>query len=79
MSEHTAKPAAQPQPPQPVVNADGIKIYPTSFIPVKAPMEPSRVPTAKMTGLQIEVLHVIIFIVLTVGLFISMWKRPNVR
>lgn len=79
MSANTAKPAVQQVPPQPVVNADGIKIYPTSFIPVKAPMEPSRVPTAKMTGLEIEVIHVIIFLLLTVGLFISMWKRPNVR
>nr|BDT28813.1 hypothetical protein BHI3_22790 [Bacteriovorax sp. HI3] len=78
MSE-AAKVESLPQPPEPEVNADGIKIYPTSFIPAKAHMEPSRVPTAKMTGLQIEVLHVVIFFVLTIGLFISMWKKPNER
>ncbi len=68
-----------PQPPEPEVNADGIKIYPTSFLPVKSHMEPSRVPTAKMTGLQIEVIHVVIFFILIIGLFIGMWKRPNLR
>ncbi len=78
MSE-AAKVENLPQPPQPEVNADGIKIYPTSFIPVKGQMEPSRVPTAKMSGLEIEVIHVIVFFILTIGLFYSMWKKPNER
>lgn len=66
-------------PKEPVVNADGIKIYPTSFLPVKSHMEPSRIPTAKMTGFQIEVAHVVIFFLLTYALFVGMWKRPNKR
>ena len=64
---------------EPVVNADGIKIYPTSFLPVKSLMEPSRIPTAKMTGFQIEVVHVIIFFALIYVLFVGMWKTPNKR
>jgi hypothetical protein len=63
----------------PETNADGVKIYPTSFLPAKAHMEPSRIPTAKLSGLGIEVSHVIIFLLLTVFLFIGMWKRPGQR
>lgn len=57
----------------------GVKIYPTSFLPQKSKMEPSRIPTAKMTGLEIEIIHVVIFFVLTFCLFYSMWQRPNKR
>lgn len=70
---------AQNVPAEPEMTAEGLKVYPTSFLPVKSKMEPSRIPTAKMTGLQIEVIHVIIFFVLTIGLFYSMWQRPNKR
>ena len=69
----------QQVPQEPVVNAQGVKVYPTSFISVKGQMEPSRIPTAKMSGLQIEIWHVVIFLGLTVFLFIGMWKRPNQR
>jgi hypothetical protein len=77
--DHKTTPAAPEVAPQPVINADGIKIYPTSFVPVKAHMEPSRIPTAQLSNLQIEVIHVGVFLALTVFLFISMWKKPNVR
>ena len=77
-SPHPA-PAAPELPPEPTINADGVKIYPTSFLPVKSKMDPSRIPQEKMSGLTIEVLHVIIFFALTIGLFYSMWKKPNVR
>ncbi|MBC7428751.1 MAG: hypothetical protein H7336_09090 [Bacteriovorax sp.] len=77
---HHAEVASTPElPKEPTVNADGIKIYPTSFIPGKAHMNDSRIPTEKLDGLTIEILHVIIFFVLTIGLFYSMWKKPNVR
>lgn len=69
----------QKVPGEPVINAQGIKVYPTSFIPLKGQMEPSRIPTAKMSGLEIEIWHVVIFLGLTVFLFIGMWKRPNLR
>jgi len=76
---HTKAPVVPEVPKEPEVLANGVKVYPTSFIPSKAPMEPSRIPTMKMSGLQIEVIHVIIFFALTIGLFIGMWKRPNQR
>ncbi|MBC7712658.1 MAG: hypothetical protein H7177_04940 [Rhizobacter sp.] len=77
---HHAEAAPAPElPKEPTVNADGVKIYPTSFIPSKAHMDHSRIPTEKMEGLTIEVIHVIIFFVLTIGLFYSMWKKPDVR
>lgn len=81
MSDHKTSVTENNQmlPKEPVVNADGIKIYPTSFLPAKSLMEPSRIPTAKMTGFQIEVLHVVIFFALTYMLFVGMWKRPNKR
>jgi hypothetical protein len=76
--QHQA-PAVPELPKEPTINADGIKIYPTSFLPSKSHMDPSRIPHEKISGLTIEVLHVIIFFALTIGLFYSMWKRPNVR
>ena len=79
MSDHKTENVAPELPKGPEVNADGIKVYPTSFLPAKSHMEVSRVPTEKLTGLQIEVLHVIIFVILTYALFVTMWKRPNVR
>jgi len=80
-TEHTTEHAvvAQELPKEPETTEAGLKIYPTSFLPQKSHIEPSRIPTAKMTGFQIEVAHVIIFFALTIGLFYSMWKRPNKR
>lgn len=75
--ENTAGTYGQPREAE--MTASGIKVYPTSFVPAKAYMEPSRIPTAKLSGLEIEVVHVIIFVLLTVFLFIGMWKRPNHR
>ena len=78
MSE-AVKSTPTPTPPGPTVTAEGIKVYPTSFLPVKSQMEPSRVPKTIMTGLQIEVIHVIIFFALTFFLFIGMWKTAGKR
>ncbi len=79
MSEHAKVVVAPELPKEPEILPDGTKVYPTSFIPSKAPMEPSRIPTAQMSGFQIEVIHVVIFFALTIALFIGMWKRPNQR
>ncbi len=70
---------AQEMPKEQETTAEGLKVYPTSFLPQKSHIEPSRIPTAKMTGFEIEVAHVIIFFILTIGLFYSMWKRPHKR
>lgn len=77
MDNKTAPAAPEQQLPE--VTAEGIKIYPTSFLTTKSKMEPSRVPTEQLSNIQIEVIHIIIFLALTVFLFISMWKKPNVR
>ena len=66
-------------PKAPEVTPEGIKIYPTSFLPAKSYMETSRIPTAKLSGLEIEISHVVIFFLLTFFLFIGMWKKPNSR
>ncbi len=68
-----------PLPLEPVTNEQGITIYPTSFIPARAHMEPSRIPTARMSGLTIEVIHVAVFLLITWALLYQMWKRPNQR
>lgn len=68
-----------PLPPEPVTNENGVTIYPTSFMPAKAQMDPSRIPTALMSGLSIEVIHVVLFFLITWVLFVSMWKKPNQR
>ena len=68
-----------PLPAEPVTNEQGITIYPTSFIPARGHMEPSRIPTAKMSGLSIEVIHVGVFFLLIWVLFYQMWKKPNER
>ncbi len=68
------------QPPAPIVTAEGIKIYPTSWVPMKAPLEPSRVPTTQLTNFHIEVIHVIMFFGLIAALYWSMWvsaKKHN--
>lgn len=76
-AEHTV--VAQELPKEPETTEAGLKIYPTSFLPEKSLMEPSRIPTAKMSGFEIEVIHVVIFIGLIFFLFLGMWKHPNKR
>jgi hypothetical protein len=81
-TEHATGHAAEVAPEMPKeleTTPAGLKIYPTSFLPQKSHIETSRIPTAKMSGFEIEVSHVIIFFILTIGLFYSMWKRPNKR
>ncbi len=74
-----AKKVTTPElPPAPIVTAEGIKIYPTSWVPMKAPLEPSRVPTAQITNFQIEVIHVIMFFAIILGLYWSMWVSAKV-
>lgn len=77
--DNNTTPVAPEQVAQQEAAPAAVKVYPTSFISVKGPMEPSRVPKAQLSGFQIEVIHVAIFFILTIFLFISMWKKPNVR
>ena len=77
-TEQTAV-VVQKLPKGPEMTEAGLRIFPTSFLPEKSLMEPSRIPTAKLTGFEIEVVHVIIFFALTFFLFYTNWKRPNKR
>ena len=58
---------------------DGVKIYPTSYIPVKAILHLPKKPMAKMEEVHIEGIHIACFFTITIFLFIGMWKRPNLR
>ncbi len=70
---------APEMPPAPVINEQGIKIYPTSWVPQKGPLEPSRVPTAQLTNLQIEVIHVVVFGLIVLALYWSMWVKAKMN
>ncbi len=75
-----AKKITPPQlPPGPILTAEGIKVYPTSWIPMKAPLEPSRIPTAQLANLHIEVIHVIMFFLMILGLYWSMWGSAKIK
>ena len=63
--------------PKPELTAEGVTIYPTSFLPTKSKMEPSRVPQAKMQGIHIEAIHVVIFFLLLYVLFAPIWKKSH--
>ncbi|MBY0413972.1 MAG: hypothetical protein K2Q18_07395 [Bdellovibrionales bacterium] len=78
-NEHGTQAVVVEEPKAPEMTAAGLRIYPTSFTPAKAHIETSRIPTAKLSGLEIEVAHVVIFVLLTVFLFIGMWKRAGQR
>ena len=77
-TQHAAE-AVQVELKAPETTEAGLRIFPTSFLPQKSKMEPSRIPTAKMTGFEIEVIHVVIFFALTFFLFYTNWKTPNKR
>lgn len=64
-------------PAEPEVNAQGIKIYPTSFLPEKASIEPVRGPTTQLTNLQIEAIHIGIFIAIILVLFGTRWRKKT--
>ncbi len=67
-----------PKMPEPQI-INGVKVYPTSYIPAKAELHTPKKTLVELEGHHIEVIHVVIFIGLTVALFIGMWKRPNLR
>lgn len=74
--QHPAAAAELPAGPE-VVN--GVKVYPTSFIPQKAVLHTPKKSLISMDLLHIEAIHIATFLFLTVFLFIGMWKRANRR
>jgi len=77
MAEQVKRITVPETPPAPVVNAQGIKVYPTSFLPTKAPMEESRVPTRKLDNFHIEVIHIALFTMIMLGLFLAQWLNAR--
>jgi hypothetical protein len=67
-----------PKMPEPQM-INGVKVYPTSFIPAKAELHYPKKMLAELHVLHIEGVHVVIFFLLTFAMFIGMWKRPNLR
>ncbi|MDO9182685.1 MAG: hypothetical protein Q7U04_09765 [Bacteriovorax sp.] len=76
--EHHDAPDATPAPLEPQV-LNGVKIYPTSYIPVKAVLHYPKKALVQMEIEHIEGIHIAFFIGVTIFLFIGMWKRPDLR
>lgn len=76
--EAPAAPTAPAAPVEPQV-LNGSKVYPPSFIPVKAVLHTPKKATVWMELEHIEGIHIAFFFGLTIFLFIGMWKRPNLR
>jgi len=79
MADHStnSSPKAFEAPQAEIVN--GVKVFPTSYIPARAQL---RLPKKMMVELQewhIEGIHIVIFLLLTVGLFITKWNKPDLR
>lgn len=58
---------------------NGVKVYPTSYIPVKAVLHHPKKTLVAMDLIHIEGIHIAFFLGLTIFLFIGMWKRPDLR
>lgn len=58
---------------------NGVKVYTTSFLPVKASLHAPKKALISMDILHIEGVHIGFFILCTIFLFYGMWKRPNQR
>lgn len=55
--------------------ADGS--YPASIVPVKAKLEPLRPTASELSTMSVEVIHVFVFVLITVFIFLSMWKESK--
>ncbi|MBC7540737.1 MAG: hypothetical protein H7281_18095 [Bacteriovorax sp.] len=76
--DHHGAVEAPTAPPGPQI-INGVKVYPTSYIPVKAVLHFPKKSLIAMELEHIEGIHIAFFLGLTVFLFIGMWKRPNLR
>ncbi len=53
------------------------KEYSTSIAPAKAKFEPLRPTAMELTSFSVEVIHVIVFVMITAFIFLSMWKTAS--
>ncbi len=79
MADHStnAAPVAPMAPQAEIVN--GIKVFPTSYIPARAELHFPKKMMAELQEWHIEGIHIVIFLLITLGLFITKWKRPDLR
>ncbi len=67
-----------PKTPGPQI-INGIKVFPTSYIPAKAEIHYPKKMLVEMQDWHIEAVHIVVFFLVLIGLFIGPWKRPNQR
>lgn len=67
-----------PKMPEPQM-VNGVKVFPTSYIPAKAVLHTPKKMLVEMQEWHIEGIHIAIFFAITIGLFLGVWKRPNFR
>lgn len=67
-----------PKMPEPQI-INGVKVYPTSYIPAKAELHYPKKMLAEMSLWHIEAVHIVVFFLVLFFLFIGPWKRPNQR
>lgn len=67
-----------PKMPEPQM-LNGVKVYPTSYIPAKAQLHYPKPMLIEMKDWHIEVVHIVVFFLVLFILFIGAWKRPNHR
>lgn len=77
--QNTVKKEAVVDAPREPEVINGVKVYPPSWVPVKSVLVAPKPMKSSLSLIDIEVTHVIIFIAITIFLFIGMWKRPNLR
>lgn len=51
-----------------------VKVYPTSIVPQGEKLEPVRKHDMVASSLQVEVFHIICFVVIFAGIFAGIWK-----
>ena len=78
-TEHGATPAAAAPTTREPEMLNGVKVYPTSYLPVKATLNGPKKTLVSMDLIHIEGIHIGFFILCTIFLFYGMRKRPNLR
>lgn len=71
-------PTYNPKMPGPQI-INGVKVFPTSYIPAKAELHYPKKMLVEMQDWHIEAVHIVVFFLVLIGLFIGPWKRPNQR
>jgi hypothetical protein len=67
-----------PKMPEPQI-INGVKVYPTSYIPARAELHYPKKMLIEMQEWHIEAVHILVFFIILFALFIGPWKRPNHR